>query len=331
MTNLKGKNILMFSPYGATKHYGEAIKNELLNRGANVYSYDERPSQRALAKIIIRCFKKRIPQIFVQYVDAVIKKNRYVEFDYILICRGEAFTELAINHLKRTFNKAKFILYLWDVLETTNIREIIHCFDKAMSFDPNDVATNEKLEFRPTFFIPEYANLAVNTLPKYDIIFIGTLHSNRHKLVKYFQVFFSAKNMTFFVYLYVPGILFYIKNLIRKFPYIGVLKVRFKPISLHDSIAMTVESKAILDLSYKNQKGLTMRAYEALAARRKYITNNQEIKKYDLYDENNICVIDINAPIVPQEFINSPFVDIEEHVMYKYSIQGFVDDLFLGV
>lgn len=26
MIDFNGKNILMFSPYGATKHYGEAIK-----------------------------------------------------------------------------------------------------------------------------------------------------------------------------------------------------------------------------------------------------------------------------------------------------------------
>lgn len=31
MIDFNGKNILMFSPYGATKHYGEAIKDELLN------------------------------------------------------------------------------------------------------------------------------------------------------------------------------------------------------------------------------------------------------------------------------------------------------------
>lgn len=58
MIDFKGRNILMFSPYGATKHYGEAIKDELLKRGAKVKGYDERPSQNALMKIIIRFLKK---------------------------------------------------------------------------------------------------------------------------------------------------------------------------------------------------------------------------------------------------------------------------------
>ena len=71
MIDFKGRNILMFSPYGATKHYGEAIKNELVKRGAKVKGYDERPSQNALTKITIRLLKKKIPQIFVKYIDSI--------------------------------------------------------------------------------------------------------------------------------------------------------------------------------------------------------------------------------------------------------------------
>ena len=106
MTDLKGKKILMFSPYGATKHYGEAIKEELINRGAIVKDYDERPSQKALTKIVIRLFKKKVPQIFNNYVNRVIADNKDTIFDYILICRGEAFTPYTIM-LLRDLSKCK--------------------------------------------------------------------------------------------------------------------------------------------------------------------------------------------------------------------------------
>ena len=100
MTELKGKKILMFSPYGATKHYGEAIKKELEKRGAIISGYDERPSQNSITKIVIRLLKKRIPQIFDRYISKVIAENKQADFDYILICRGEAFTPLTIQHLR---------------------------------------------------------------------------------------------------------------------------------------------------------------------------------------------------------------------------------------
>ena len=43
----------MISPYGTCLHYTLAMKKELEKRGAEVRLYDERPSQKALAKIYI--------------------------------------------------------------------------------------------------------------------------------------------------------------------------------------------------------------------------------------------------------------------------------------
>ena len=260
MIDFKGKNILIFSPYGATRHYGEAIKDELLKRGAKVKGYDERPSQNALMKIIIRFLKKRIPQIFAKYINAIIKENQGVCFDYILICRGEA--------LKKTFPNAQCILYLWDILETTNVRDVIHCFDKAMSFDPYNVASESLLKFRPTFFVPLYRSVPINAGYKYDIMFIGTLHRNRYKIINIFRAFFEKQGISSFVYLYVPSILVYMKDLICKFPYISIAKVNFTPISLSDTVLKMKESKCVLDINYTNQRSLSMRAYEAMAARR---------------------------------------------------------------
>ena len=75
MINIQGKKIIVFSPYGATKHIGQAVITELKLRGAIVYDYDERPSQSAWMKIIIRLLKKRIPQIFDNYISKVIKSH----------------------------------------------------------------------------------------------------------------------------------------------------------------------------------------------------------------------------------------------------------------
>ena len=112
MITLEGKKVLLFSPYGCTKHYGQAIMAELKMRGAHVDEYDERPSQNALVKIVIRLFKKKVPQIFNNYIKKVIKKNAGKDYDYILICRGEAFTPYSIATLRKAYPKAKVILYL---------------------------------------------------------------------------------------------------------------------------------------------------------------------------------------------------------------------------
>lgn len=328
MTELRGKNILMFSPYGATKHYGEAIKEELEKRGAVVCGYDERPSQNSLVKIVIRLLKKRIPQIFDRYISRVIAENKGQSFDYILICRGEAFTPLTIQHLRKEFPSAKVLLYFWDILRCADVRFNIPHADRAMSFDPQDAEENNGLEFRPTFFVKEYKD--VNKLPsgKNDVCFIGTLHSNRHKIIKRIEKSFTDQGFRFYKYLYVPSPLVYIKDFITKFPYISLSEVHFTPISVPDTVKVLNETKAIFDINYTAQKSLSTRAYEAMAARRKYITTNPEVQKYEFYNPNNIAVVDLNDIKLSKDFIEKPFEDVPSEILYHYSVAGLVDDLF---
>lgn len=330
MTDLHGKRVLMFYPYGATKHYGEAIKNELISRGCIVASYDERPSQKALTKIVIRLFKNKIPQIFDSYVKRVINENRQTVFDYILICRGEAFTPKSIKLIKSAFPKSKVIFYFWDIFACADLRVNIPYVEKAMSFDPEDVANNPGLQFRPTFFVNEYRSIALEkeSESKYDILFIGTLHSKRHKILKKMREVFTKQGLKLFYYLYIPSILVYIKDSIEKFPYVRIQEVHFSPISMLDTVKLLNNCKAILDINFSSQKSLSMRAYESMAAHKKYITTNPEVKKYDFYNPNNIAIIDIDNLIIPEGFLDTPFEPVPEHILYHYSVQGLVDNLF---
>lgn len=321
----------MFSPYGATKHYGEAIKEELEKRGAKVRGYDERTSQKSLTKIVIRLFKKRIPQIFDKYITKVISENNNEIFDYVLICRGEAFTPLTIEHLRKSFPKAKIILYFWDILKCADLRFNIPYADRAMSFDPQDAEENSGLEFRPTFFVNEYKDVKGKPDDKYDVCFIGTLHSNRHRIIKKVERAFTEQGFRFFKYLYVPSPLVYVKDFITKFPYISLSEVHFSPITVPDTVKVLNETTAIFDINYTAQKSLSTRAYEAMAARRKYITTNPEVKKYDFYNPNNIAVVDLNDIKISQEFIKTPFQEIPENILNHYSVAGLVDDLFESI
>lgn len=331
MTELRGKKVLMFSPYGATKHYGESIKEELEKRGAIVSGYDERPSQNSITKIVIRLFKKRIPQIFDHYITRVIAENKEEQFDYILICRGEAFTPLTIQHLRKAFPTAKVLLYFWDILRCADVRYNIPHADRAMSFDPQDAEENEGLEFRPTFFVNDYREVKDNPDGKNDICFIGTLHSNRHKIIKKIEKSFTDQGFNFYKYLYVPSPLVYIKDSIVKIPYISLSQVHFNPISVRDTVKVLNETKAIFDINYTAQKSLSTRAYEAMAARRKYITTNPEVKTYDFYNPNNIAVVDLNNIELSRDFIDTPFEPVPEEILYHYSVAGLVDNLFEGI
>ena len=330
MTNLAGKKVLLFSPYGCTKHYGQAIMVELQKRGAYVDEYDERPSQNALMKIVIRLFKKTVPQIFNNYIKNVIKQNENKDYDYILICRGEAFTTYSIETLRNAYPRAKVVLYLWDVMHNCKMKDVLDSCDKCMSFDPVDASENN-IGFRPTFFVDDYLSVKETNNFMYDVEFICTLYHPRNKMIKELRRQFEQHNIRFFTYLYVPGIIRYIQESLFHFPFYSFKEISLTPISITGTIDILNKTKCILDVNPPYQTSLSTRAHEAMAARRKYITTNKHIKDYEYYNPNNVLVVDINNPIIPKEFLETPFEPVSEHIMHKYSVRGLVDDLFKNI
>ena len=49
---------------------------------------------------------------------------------------------------------------------------------------------------------------------------------------------------------------------------------------------------------------------------------------YEYYNPNNVLVVDINNPIIPKGFLETPFEPVPEEILYKYSVRGLVNDLF---
>ena len=208
-----------------------------------------------------------------------------------------------------------------------NMKHVLDACDKCMTFDPVDASENN-IGFRPTFFVDDYLKVE----DKYEftivLLFIGTLYVPRHELIKFLDDTFEKQLLKFFKYLYVPGFLKYIKEFIFHFPFYPINKVNFSPISLDGTIKLLNDCKGILDVNPPYQISLSTRAHEAMAARRKYITTNKHIMDYEYYNPKNVFIVDINNPIIPKEFFDTPFEPIPNEILYKYSVRGLVDDLF---
>ena len=95
-----------------------------------------------------------------------------------------------------------------------------------------------------------------------------------------------------------------------------------------DQLTATLkQSKAVVDIQHPKQTGLTMRTIEMLGANKKIITTNSDIKHYDFYHPNNICIVKRNNVVVPTEFMTTPFVLVDERIKERYSINYFVLDI----
>lgn len=335
MIDLQGKRILFFAPKSFGYEY--EIKKELERQGAAVEFYDERPSNTSFVKALIRLEKKKIRFYTNRYFNAIINKYQPDFFNYVFVLRGEAMSPTIIQNFRNCFPCATLILYLWDSIKNNNTLEIISFFNKVYTFDSVDSRIYSDLKFRPLFFLPEYREIARNPRPLADnVMFVGTVHSDRYFFIKKIEVYLNKYNFsTDFYFFFQSKLLFFKKWLTDKsFRGLSLKDFRFIPLRKNDLLQKVANSSIILDIQHPNQNGLTMRCIETLGAKRKLITTNTEISKYDFYNENNIFVIGrdyfstkINVEELSQ-FIKIPYQDVESGVYERYSIEAWVDEIF---
>jgi len=333
MIDIKNKKILLFAPrfFG----YDSVIKEKLIGLGAHVDLYNERPSTNVFIKAIIRLYKKLLFVYIDNYFKQIVKKNRYKDFDYVIVIKGEVFNTKIVENLKHSYPSAKFILYLWDSIQNyKDIRQCLHLFDNSLTFDLKDATEIPLLKFRPLFFIDDYlkCNSIDNKLIdyKYDLLFVGTVHSDRWLFLKSIKDQADKSNLNIYYYLYVqsPLVFLFRKLFDKRFVSIPLKDIKFRSISKEEIIQLTTCSRAVLDIQHPKQTGLTMRTIEVFGAKRKLITTNTIIKDYDLFSQCNISVVDRSAPVISSSFIMSEYTSMPNELYHKYSLDGWLESLF---
>jgi hypothetical protein len=131
--------------------------------------------------------------------------------------------------------------------------------------------------------------------------------------------------------MYVPSKLLYWARKFLLFPVYGGSKesdFKFEPLSQADIVDVLARSNVVLDFALPSQDGLTMRSIEAFGANKKLITNNETILKYDFFDKGNILVVDELITDIPDTFLKTPYIQSSKDVYERYSINGWVKEIF---
>lgn len=331
MEELKGKKILLLAP----KFFGYEIdiKKELENFGSEVFYFDERPSNDFLTKVFIRLnLKKLIKKSIDSYYEDIIISTKNESLDYLFLVAPETIDNKKIKNIKKIHKNIKIYTYMWDsVRNRKKSLDLLPISDRFFTFDKMDKSIDEKIEFLPLFYINEYKNIAddVSDL-KYDLSFIGTIHSDRYKVIKKFEQFSERNNMKIFFYFYSPSkILFFFQKLLKKdFKDIDKNDISYISLNKNDVVDIIKKSKIIIDIHHPLQSGLTMRTIEVLGAKRKLYTTNDDVKNYDFYDENNICYFDRNNPNIEIEFFRQDNKNIDNNIYEKYSLTKWIQYIF---
>jgi len=326
---LQGKRILFFSAH--LFGYQNDIRLAMESVGAIVDYYDERPANNFLVKGVIRINRNLLAGYINHYYNKIIKETLQKEYDYVFFIKGESISASNVRRLKQFHPEANFIIYHWDsIANNSNAQNLLPYFDRVFSFDKID-CERLGLHFLPLFYTPDYANIPYYDKEiKYDMLFVGTTHSDRYKLVKRIEEQIIKMGGLCLTWFYLPSKILYYKMKIQNsyLRQIPVHTFHFKPMSKELLLQLYAGSRIIIDVQHPKQTGLTMRCIETLGAKRKLITTNYYITEYDFYNPDNILVVDRNLPYVPEKFLNEPYRDTPKEIYESYSIKNWLSSIF---
>ena len=308
------------------------IEKKLQSMGATVDYFDERPSNSIFVKGIIRLKREFYNRKIKSYYNGILQKIKNYNYDYLFVIKGEVIPSFFLEKFCKLNPNTKSIYYTYDsVNNNKNSQKILNYFNYKFTFDSKD-ATDYELNFQPLFYFDSLKNLTSSKNPIYDLLFIGTAHSDRYNIANKVENYFKSLNLNTFTFFYVPSRLvyffkFFFDPLFKSFDY---NKLKFKSLSENDVISLYKKSKIILDINHPLQKGLTMRTIESIGAKKKLITTNSEVKKYNFYNKNNICVIERNNIYVGKDFLNTPYKNISDKINNEFSLDNWLKRIFTG-
>lgn len=257
--------------------------------------------------------------------------------DTVLLVKGDGMTVETVRQLRQLAPRARVVAYLWDSLD--NMRGMgpaLALADRVFSFDRGDCA-RFGWSYQPLFARQTAASAAVSvvsasapapqTEPLWDWSFIGSLHSDRHRVLR--ALVAGNPGLRWFVHCYVQN---RIVRLFRAVPDRGVLGAGPPPLSMQvldyaRYAEVTAQSRAVVDIEHPAQTGLTMRTIETLIGGKKLITTNAAVRNSDLFHPDRVAVIDRAAPRIPAGFLASDFPAFAPGQAEGYLIDAWLANL----
>lgn len=321
------KSVLVICPFFFDYH--KMIYNELKEVFENVDLVNERPGNSNLIKLLIR--KRIFPyKIITQRYYKREMRKRTINYDFILVIKGESITKKILSLFDFRFPKARKILYLWDSIK--NIRSIeskFKYFNRIYSFDFNDIKKYPYITYAYWGYYKKNKNDFIISNPEYDFAFIGSLHSIRPRILNDIKQHCLRFGYKFYFQLYMPSKLLYAIKWIANSDYrlFSVREISFSPISFEESTNIYKKSRVVIDLNEPNQSGFTSRIGELIALNKKILSNNEFLKN-EVEQQQNILLWQGYNEQKLNEFVDSEFTKYTDNDLDKFSFEQFIKTIF---
>lgn len=303
---------LCLFPHQSDDYILENLKKNIKNQEVEIYyTYKEIGFLRRIFRKI-HLLKLRKILKFEEYWYGEWKKKDKIKIKEIILFDSVIDFSI-IDYIKKKYPGARVIFWYWNPIK--NPKDVKLLKDKKIevwTFDEDDKKKYDLNYNTQFYFNTNYKENKVSI--KNKIYFIGANKGRLNKLIK-FKSYFDNNKITFKFQVLD-------KKIQLKDRQIEILK---SPIKYSEIIKNIKESEALLEIVQENQKGLTLRTMESLFFNKKLITNNKNIKNYDFYSKNNIYIIEDEANLKIDEFLNLPMEKIPEKIKKKYEFYNWIE------
>jgi hypothetical protein len=311
--------LISFDNWGLNKHISSTLKqrgHEVHHIDFHSFSYKYPNPLYKVYNFFLKAFlKKNIKNIY--YGQEIIKKVKTIgdKHDIILTIKGDFIDPKYLSQLKQFTNKS-IGFFNDNTYRCPKIKRAIPCFHEVYSFEKEDCETYD-LKLATNWIYTQKPETATDF--KYEIFNISSKDKRLNTLLKIAKDL-KAKNIHY---------KFMVLNKNNSEPSDDIEFFTTK-IPLEEVTKLVADSKTLLDINRRGQKGLTFRVFESLGLEKKLITTNPEITTYDFYNPNNILVIDEENPIIPADFFKNEYEKLPETIFYKYTLEGWIDQVIFG-
>lgn len=304
-------------------NYDAHIVDELRKKGIDAYhinigAYRHRnfPARikNTFSKIVLRRnLKNEMRQKMI--INELCKLGKQ---DQILVINPELIDRKYHQEIKKF--TGKYVAYLYDSLSRCPANHLFDLFDEIFSFDRDD-ARNHHFKLITNYnYLPE---TKITETPKFDLVYLASFDN---RLLFLSKIIKKLQDLKLTSQVMVVGKKTWKKNLnLQINPSITYTRKRIK----HEEIpAYYKKGMVLLDLIRENQTGLSFRIFEAMALKKKIITNNQTVKEYDFYNSENILVINDDLSNLEKSFFETEYQELAPEIYRKYTLENWVETVF---
>ena len=303
------------------------IAHAFERHGFAVDFIDERPSNTAMMKALFRLRTQALARSVDRYFGRLIR-DLHDDYSLVLVVKGEVVPAWFLDEVRRRSPGAVFVFYTFDSLANSpHAESLMPLFEHRYSFEAEP--TDSGFIVKHLFYAPEFRALGHSAPRRYELAFVGTLHSGRYRFVKRLEAEFSKT----FSYFYSQARWFFeLKRLTdARFREVDRGAVRYDRLDRASVAEVFRNALAVLDMQHEQQTGLTMRSFEVVASGAYLVTTNAAAAEGPLAQTGRVIVMPADpSPAEVHELVQTlssrPIPSAAPEGFERYSVDAWVQE-----